>query len=269
MIVYGRHPVREVLRGRRRHAVTEILATEAAAREPWLSGVPIRISSPQLLDRTCGTAEHQGICVEAGPYLYAGSEELLARTDPLILALDELQDPHNLGAIARTAECAGADGLVICERRAAEVTPAVCKASSGAVEHLPIARVANLVAFIDRAKAAGCWCHGAAAGGQVAYDKPPDYTGGVVLVLGGRADGACAAWSRPAATTWSVCRYAAGSTRSTSAPPPPCSCTRLCSSAAALTAPPPVPNLPNCTRVTLRLTLVLTICSWRQGGVRH
>ncbi|HEU0317425.1 MAG TPA: RNA methyltransferase, partial [Solirubrobacteraceae bacterium] len=155
MIVYGRHPVREVLRGRRRHAVTEVLATESAAREPWLTGVPIRISSPQLLDRTCATAEHQGICVEAGPYLYAGSEELLARADPLILALDELQDPHNLGAIARTAECAGADGLVICERRAAAVTPAVCKASAGAVEHLRIARVANLVAFIDRAKEAG------------------------------------------------------------------------------------------------------------------
>ncbi len=77
---------------------------------------------------------------------------------------------------------------MICERRAAEVTPAVCKASSGAVEHLPIARVANLVAFIDRAKAAGCWCHGAAAGGQVAYDEP-DYTGGVVLVLGGEGRG--------------------------------------------------------------------------------
>jgi 23S rRNA (guanosine2251-2'-O)-methyltransferase len=188
VIVYGRHPVREILRGRRRHAVTEVLATESAAREPWLSGVPVRISSPQVLDRTCGTAEHQGICVEAGPYLYAGSEELLARADPLILALDELQDPHNLGAIARTAECAGADGLVICERRAAAVTPAVCKASAGAVEHLRIARVANLVAFIDRAKEAGCWCHGAAAGAPVAYDEP-DYTGGVVLVLGGEGRG--------------------------------------------------------------------------------
>ncbi|MCA1689194.1 MAG: 23S rRNA (guanosine(2251)-2'-O)-methyltransferase RlmB, partial [Actinobacteria bacterium] len=136
MIVYGRNPVREVLRGRRRRAVTEVLATESAGREPWLGDVRVKLSTPAALDRICGSPEHQGICVEAGPYPYVGAEELLGRPDPLIVALDELQDPHNLGAIARTAECAGVDGLVICERRAAAVTPAVCKASAGAVEHL-------------------------------------------------------------------------------------------------------------------------------------
>ncbi|MGI8804047.1 MAG: 23S rRNA (guanosine(2251)-2'-O)-methyltransferase RlmB [Solirubrobacteraceae bacterium] len=188
MVVYGRNPVREVLAGRRRHVVTEVLATESAAREPWLRGVPVRISSAQTLDRACGSPEHQGVCVEAGPYPYVGAEELLARPDPLIVALDELQDPHNLGAIARTAECAGVDGLVICERRAAEVTPAVCKASAGAVEHLRIARVGNLVAFLERAQAGGCWCHGAAGSSAVAYDRP-DYTGAAVLVLGGEGRG--------------------------------------------------------------------------------
>ncbi len=180
--------MREVLCGRRRHAATGVLASEAASREPWLRGVPVKLASPSTLARACGSDDHQGICVDGGAYPYVGAEELLARPDPLILALDELQDPHNLGAIARTAECAGVDGLVICERRAAEVTPAVCKASAGAVEHLPIARVGNLVSFLARAQQAGCWCHGTAAGAPLAYDAP-NYTGGVVLVLGGEGRG--------------------------------------------------------------------------------
>ncbi|MEA2297599.1 MAG: rRNA (guanosine2251-2-O)-methyltransferase [Solirubrobacteraceae bacterium] len=188
MIVYGRNPVREVLRGRRRHAAGEVLATESAAREPWLRGVEVTLSSPDALERACGSPEHQGICLDAGPYPYVGAEEILTRADPLIVALDELQDPHNLGAIARTAECAGVDGLVICERRAAQVTPAVCKASAGAVEHLRIARVANLVAFLERARQAGCWSHGTAADASVPYHRP-DYTGGVVLVLGSEGRG--------------------------------------------------------------------------------
>jgi 23S rRNA (guanosine2251-2'-O)-methyltransferase len=188
MVVYGRNPVREVLRGRRRHAVTAVLATESAAREPWLRAIRVEVMTASEIERACGSPEHQGICVEAGPYPYAGAEELLAGSDPLIVALDELQDPHNLGAIARTAECAGLDGLVICERRAAGVTPAVCKASAGAVEHLRIARVGNLVSFLERAQEAGCWCHGASAEATVRYDEP-DYTGGVVLVLGGEGRG--------------------------------------------------------------------------------
>ncbi len=189
MVVYGRNPVREVLRGRRRHAAGEVLATESAAREPWLTGhAPVRLAAPAAIERACGSAEHQGVCVDAGPYPYVGGDELLGRPVPLLVVLDELQDPHNLGAIARTAECAGVDGLVICERRAAAVTPAVCKASAGAVEHLRIARVGNLVAFLDRAKAAGVWCHGTAAQASVDYTAP-DYTGGVALVLGGEGRG--------------------------------------------------------------------------------
>lgn len=188
MIVYGRNPVRELLRGRRRHAVTHVLATETVSREPWLRAVPIELASSEQIDRACGSADHQGVCANAGPYPYSGAEEILAGPDPLVVALDELQDPHNLGAIARTAECVGASGLVICERRAAEVSPAVCKASAGAVEHLRIARVRNMVAFLERAQEVGCWCHGAASGGGLAYDAP-DYSGGVVLVLGGEGRG--------------------------------------------------------------------------------
>ena len=108
--------------------------------------------------------------------------------DALIVALDQVQDPQNLGAICRTAECAGAAGVVIPERRSAEITPAVCKASAGAVEHLPVARVRNLADFLAEAKAAGAWCYGADRDGAVAYDAV-DYSGAVVLVLGSEGRG--------------------------------------------------------------------------------
>ena len=111
------------------------------------------------------------------------------------MALDQIQDPQNLGSICRTAECAGADGVLIPERRAAEVTPAVCKASAGAVEHLPVARVRNVADLLGEARKAGYWCYGAsapaAAGGRqpVSYDRP-DYSGaGVMLVLGSEGKG--------------------------------------------------------------------------------
>ncbi len=106
----------------------------------------------------------------------------------LLVALDQVQDPQNLGAICRTAECAGATGVVIPERRAAEVTAAVCKASAGAVEHLPVARVRNLADFLAEAKRAGMWCYGADVDGAVAYDEV-DYAGSVVLVLGSEGRG--------------------------------------------------------------------------------
>ena len=121
-------------------------------------------------------------------YVYADAGELLAAPDPLIVALDEVQDPGNLGAVARSAEGAGVTGLVIPERRSATVTPAVCKASAGAVEHLAIAQVRNLADFLGEAKEAGCWCYGAAGEGAMAYDAP-DYRGGVVLVLGSEGRG--------------------------------------------------------------------------------
>jgi 23S rRNA (guanosine2251-2'-O)-methyltransferase len=122
------------------------------------------------------------------PYPYADAAELLAAGDPWLVALDEVTDPQNLGAVVRTAEAAGATGVIIPERRSAEVTPAVCKASAGAVEHLPVARVRNLADFLAEAKEAGCWVSGAAAGATTPYDQP-DYTGGLVLVLGAEGKG--------------------------------------------------------------------------------
>jgi 23S rRNA (guanosine2251-2'-O)-methyltransferase len=113
---------------------------------------------------------------------------LLALASPLIVALDQVQDPQNLGAIARSAECAGAAGLVIPERRSAEVTAAVCKASAGAVEHLPVVKTRNLADFLAEAKRAGMWCYGADADSAVAYDTL-DFSGPVVLVLGSEGSG--------------------------------------------------------------------------------
>jgi len=195
VILYGRNPVREALRGRRASSVTDVWATAGAAREPWLRDVPVRTATADEIERRCGSSAHQGVCAEAGPYPYAGSDELLAGERPLLVALDQVQDPQNLGSICRTAECVGATGVVIPERRAAEVTPSVCKASAGAVEHLQVARVRNMADFLEQARGAGCWSYGAsaeAAGGSrppVPYDRP-DYTGGgVVLVLGSEGSG--------------------------------------------------------------------------------
>ena len=98
-----------------------------------------------------------------------------------------MQDPHNLGAICRVAEVAGASGVVIPERRSADVTPATCKASAGAVEHLPVAKVRNLADWLSEAKDAGAWIYGADRAG-IPYEKP-DYRGKVVVVLGAEGKG--------------------------------------------------------------------------------
>jgi 23S rRNA (guanosine2251-2'-O)-methyltransferase len=195
VILYGRNPVREALRGRRAASVGEVWATAGAAREPWLDGVRVQLTSAEEIERRCGSSSHQGLCASVGPFAYADAAELLARPQALLVALDQVQDPQNLGSICRTAECAGAHGVVIPERRAVEVTPAVCKASAGAVEHLPIARVRNLADFLLAARGEGCWSYGASAQrsaegrAPVPYDAPDYSEGGVVLVLGSEGKG--------------------------------------------------------------------------------
>lgn len=200
MIVYGRNPVAEALRGRRAGTVQEIWAVAGALREPWLAraqagGMRVHRASPADIERHCGAAAHQGVCALVGPYPYASDQELLGQPEALLVALDQVQDPQNLGSICRTAECAGANGVVIGERRAAAVTPAVCKASAGAVEHLPVAQVRNVADFLAQARAAGLWCYGASPRGRPGQPEPvpydaPDYRGsGLVLVLGGEAKG--------------------------------------------------------------------------------
>jgi 23S rRNA (guanosine2251-2'-O)-methyltransferase len=165
-----------------------VFASQRAAREDFLRGVPVEVEDADPLTERAGSPDHQGVVAEVDPYPYADPDDLLSAPDPLIVALDEIQDPQNLGAICRTAEAAGATGVVLPERRSAEVTPAVARASAGAVEHLDIARVRNLADFLADAKRAGCWVYGAAAEAATRYDEP-DYTGGVVLVLGSEGKG--------------------------------------------------------------------------------
>ena len=186
-VLYGRNPIHEALRAGRR-PVHRVWATSGAAKEPWLRGVRVEPSSHEELSERAGSDAHQGLVAEVGPYPYADAAALLARDTPLLVALDEVQDPQNLGAIARSAECAGADGLIIPERRSAEVTAAAAKASAGAVEHLAVARVRNLADFLADAKDAGCWSYGADAAAPSTY-LDHDYAGGVVLVLGAEGKG--------------------------------------------------------------------------------
>ena len=186
MIVYGRNPVREALRGRRR--VQRVFATERASHEVWLGEVEARIVDAHEVEERAASPDHQGICAEVEAYPYADADSLLDRDDALVIALDEVQDPHNLGAVCRVAEFAGCSGVVVPERRAAEVTPAVCKASAGAVEHLAVARVRNLADWLAVAKEREAWVYGAAADGEQPYQRP-DYRGRVVLVLGSEGRG--------------------------------------------------------------------------------
>lgn len=189
MIIYGRNAVHEAVRGPR--SVSEIWVSRGAAREPWLTGAGavVHDASGEQIEQRCGSEGHQGICAEVSEFRYADAEALLSvSAAPFLVALDQVQDPQNLGAIARSAECAGADGLIFPERRAAEVTPAVCKASAGAVEHLPIAQVRNLADFLAAAKSAGLWCYGADGEAKLDY-RQVDFAGGVVLVLGSEGRG--------------------------------------------------------------------------------
>jgi 23S rRNA (guanosine2251-2'-O)-methyltransferase len=187
VIIYGRNPVREAIRGPR--TVQRVWATKNVAGEPWLKGGgPVTEASAHEIEQRAQSLSHQGVCAEVSPFRYADADTLLALPAPLIVALDQVQDPQNLGAICRSAECAGAAGVVMPERRSADLTAAVCKASAGAVEHLPVARVRNLTDFLIAAKSAGLWCYGADAAARTSYDAL-DYAGGVVLALGSEGQG--------------------------------------------------------------------------------
>lgn len=170
--IYGRRPVAEAERGRRR--VQRVWrAPETPAEE---------------LERLCGSPDHQGVVAEVDPYPYGDPVAMLAREGSLLVALDQVQDPRNLGAVCRSAEFAGAAGVVIPERRAAAVTAVTCKTSAGAVEHLEIAHVRNLADWLAEAKQAGFWIWGADADAD-ATPWSVDLTGSTIIVLGGEGKG--------------------------------------------------------------------------------
>jgi 23S rRNA (guanosine2251-2'-O)-methyltransferase len=195
-ILTGIHAVREALkagralerivmaRGRHGERVDEIVRL---ARE---HGIPVRFEERAGLDRLAGTTDHQGVVALAGARRAVALEDLLQSAPPkaLIVLLDGVEDPHNLGAIVRTALAAGAHGIVIPERRAAGLTETVARAAAGALEHLAVARVVNLVRAMEELEESGYWLIGLDERAERSHTEA-DFTGAVGLVLGGEGKG--------------------------------------------------------------------------------
>ena len=187
--VYGRRPVREALRGPRQ--VLELWASERAlAAEPWLRDSPVKaqVKLERALSEAAGTRDHQGVVAWTEPYRYADGWELAGRDRALLVCLDRVTDPRNLGAVCRSAEGAGATGVVVPAHGSAVVTPVVAKASAGAVEHLPVAVVPNLARYLAEIKRDDVWIY-AAAGDAEQTLWQADFSGGTVLVLGAEGRG--------------------------------------------------------------------------------
>ena len=187
-LVYGRNAVRELYRGPRQ--VLETWVTERASGQvPWLDAGPRPHVKPEReLTEAAGTRDHQGVVAWCEPFRYADAHELARIESPLLVCLDQVTDPHNLGAVARSAEGAGATGLVLPAHGSVRVTPAVCRASAGAVEHLPIAVVPNLARYLAEVKGGDLWAYAADAEGTIPL-WGSDLTGGTALVLGAEGKG--------------------------------------------------------------------------------
>lgn len=197
-LVVGRNAVRELLksgraidkllvqRGEREGSIT-VLVSEAIAR-----GVPVIECEKQKLDELSLGAPHQGMIAMAAEKEYVTVDDILAIAEergekPLIVISDGITDPHNLGALIRCAEGAGAHGLIIPKRRAVGLTPVVSKASAGAIEHLAVAKVSNIAQTVAELQEKGVWVYAAEAGGQAYYET--DFRGPCALVFGSEGDG--------------------------------------------------------------------------------
>ena len=195
-LLAGRNPIREALKsgrdlekllvqkGELSGSAREIVEMAKAAR------VPVQEVDKARLDEI--TRHHQGMLAFASAYQYSTVDAMLDEAEekgeaPFLILLDGITDPHNLGAIIRSAECAGAHGVIVPERRSVGLTPAAVKASAGAVEHMKVARVTNLNRTIDELKARGVWLYAVTMEGQD-YEKT-DFKGGVALVIGSEGEG--------------------------------------------------------------------------------
>ena len=188
-LIYGIRPVVEALRSRKREVFEVLDATKNAevAQAADGAGVPLKhVPRPRIEELARGAA-HQGVLARVRPYPYSGLAEILATPDPLVLVLDSVTDPRNLGAVLRAADGAGATGVVIPKDRAVGVTAAAVKASAGASEHVPVARETNLRRTIDWMKEAGVWVYAAGVGGTTYTEL--ELSGPVALVLGGEGRG--------------------------------------------------------------------------------
>ena len=197
-ILYGIHPVAAVLRAGRCPVRRVLVARsrggaglDEVTSEAQRCGVPLEMVDRSQVASLTGVKVHQGVAAECGPYPYAELEDLLQPADggaPLILALDGVEDPQNLGALLRSASALGATGAVLPRSRSVGVTPAVSKASAGAAELLSVVRASGLDDAIRRLKAAGCWIFGAEADGTLDPLEAP-WAQPSVLVLGGEGRG--------------------------------------------------------------------------------
>jgi 23S rRNA (guanosine2251-2'-O)-methyltransferase len=189
--VFGRRPVREALRGANRE-VLELWATERAVKaEAWLRELErprVQVKLERDLSEEAGTRDHQGVLAWSEPYRYADAYELAATERPLLACLDQVSDPRNLGAVCRSAEGAGATGVVVPAHGAARVTPVVCRSSAGAVEHLPVAVVTNLARYLQEIKGGDLWI-AAAAGESGTPMWQADLSGGLAFVFGAEGKG--------------------------------------------------------------------------------
>ncbi|GAM10836.1 putative TrmH family tRNA/rRNA methyltransferase YacO [Geobacter sp. OR-1] len=197
-IVYGINAVTEALRGKRKAFELFISGPMDERRMERIiklareRGVSVRQRQKQDLTRLAGSDHHQGVALKVEPFPYSELEDIIAATagdaDSLLLLLDSVQDPANLGSLARSAACAGASGIVITKDRSVGVTPSVERVSAGAVETLPVARVTNLVQALEQLKEAGFWIYGLAddASATIYSQK---FCGKVALLVGSEGEG--------------------------------------------------------------------------------
>jgi 23S rRNA (guanosine2251-2'-O)-methyltransferase len=202
-LLYGVNPLLEVLRAGDR-VPSEIVVAEGARDERLRElielartrNVSVKRAPRSSLDRAVGNTHHQGVMARIAAARYAGTDDLLSaiatrvggEIEPLVVVLDGVEDPRNLGAILRTAECAGVDGVFVPERRAAGLTDTVAKAAAGAVEHVPIARATNLSRLIEKLKERNVWIVGADAAAAMSYTEW-DWKRPSAVVLGGEGAG--------------------------------------------------------------------------------
>jgi 23S rRNA (guanosine2251-2'-O)-methyltransferase len=198
-LIYGRHPVLTALENER--SINRLWITTRLRYDPRFhhlilqakdNGAVIDEVEPMRLDQITGRANHQGIAAQIAPYAYIELEDLITKaksvTDPVIVVADGITDPHNLGAIIRTAEAIGAHGLVIPQRRAAGITSTVVKVAAGALETFPVSRVVNLGRALEQLKEEGFWIYGTAVTGSEPLQNVK-FSGPVVLVVGGEGEG--------------------------------------------------------------------------------
>lgn len=198
-LVFGVNPVREVLAGTR--AVFELYVQtnatdhrlEKVLKLAEERGVKVIRRERDDLTRMCGSSHHQGMALKVAPFIYSDLDDMVAAAAQgdsagFLLVLDGIQDPHNLGALIRSAACAGANGVIIPKDRACGITPAVEKASAGAVETIPVAQVTNVTKALELLKQSGYWIYGLT--GEAATSlHTVDFSGNIALVIGGEGEG--------------------------------------------------------------------------------